>query len=321
MKRSAAAVLLAGLGLLPICHLDDVQAAEGGLGFYLLGSKTSLAGFVPPPGMYLADFNYYYRGSTDINFNIGGVAVVGGVDAEAYIKLFNGLWVAPEKVLGGHAAFSIAVPIGWKSVSAGVGIVGGPGPGVGFDVDDTHIGDPVLGASLGWHEGNWHWSIGSLLNVPIGYWERGDVTNMGFNRWAADVTGAVTYLDMKSGLELSAAAGFTFNGENQDTGYKTGTEFHLEGAVMQHFSKSFAVGLQGYLYQQVTGDSGQGTQFLGDFEGRVIALGPAVDFSFNLGTTHVSGNLRYFHEFDVENRLEGDAGYLNFVIPLSGATH
>ena len=321
MKRSAAAVLLAGLGLLPICHLDDVQAAEGGLGFYLLGSKTSLAGFVPPPGMYLADFNYYYRGSTDINFNIGGVAVVGGVDAEAYIKLFNGLWVAPEKVLGGHAAFSIAVPIGWKSVSAGAGIVGGPGPGVGFDVDDTHIGDPVLGASLGWHEGNWHWSIGSLLNVPIGYWERGDVTNMGFNRWAADVTGAVTYLDMKSGLELSAAAGFTFNGENQDTGYKTGTEFHLEGAVMQHFSKSFAVGLQGYLYQQVTGDSGQGTQFLGDFEGRVIALGPAVDFSFNLGTTHVSGNLRYFHEFDVENRLEGDAGYLNFVIPLSGATH
>lgn len=321
MKRSAAAVLLAGLGLLPICHLDDVQAAEGGLGFYLLGTKTSLAGFVPPPGMYLADFNYYYRGSTDINFNIGGVAVVGGVDAEAYIKLFNGLWVAPEKVLGGHAALSVAVPIGWKSVSAGVGIVGGPGPGVGFDVDDTHIGDPVLGASLGWHEGNWHWSIGSLLNLPIGYWERGDVTNMGFNRWAADLTGAVTYLDMKSGLELSAAAGFTFNGENQDTGYKTGTEFHLEGAVMQHFSKSFAVGLQGYLYQQVTGDSGPGTQFLGDFEGRVIALGPAVDFSFNLGTTHVSGNLRYFHEFDVENRLEGDAGYLNFVIPLSGATH
>ena len=84
---------------------------------------------------------------------------------------------------------------------------------------------------------------------------------------------------------------------------------------MQHFSKTFAVGLQGYFYQQVTGDSGPGTQFLGDFEGRVIALGPGDDFSFALGSTHVSGNLRYFHEFDVENRLEGDAGYLNFVIP------
>jgi hypothetical protein len=319
MKRQAAALLLAALSLVPLN--DDVQAAEGGLGFYLLGTKTSLAGFVPPPGTYLADFNYYYAGSTDIDFNIGGVNINGGVDADAYIKLFNGLWVAPDKVLGGHAAFSVAVPIGWKSVSAQAGIVGGPGEGIQREVDDAHIGDPVLGATLGWHEGNWHWSIGSLLNVPIGYWEKGDVTNMGFNRWAADLTGAVTYLDMKTGVELSAAAGFTFNGDNQDTGYKTGTEFHIEGAAMQHFSKTFAVGLQGYFYQQVTGDSGPGTQFLGDFEGRVIALGPGVDFSFNLGSTHVSGNLRYFHEFDVENRLEGDAGYLNFVIPLSGGTH
>ncbi len=57
------------------------------------------------------------------------------------------------------------------------------------------------------------------------------------------------------------------------------------------------------------------------FSSPVIALGPGNDFSFNLGSTHVSGNLRYFHEFDVENRLEGDAGYLNFVILLSGGAH
>jgi hypothetical protein len=287
------------------------------LGFYLLGTKTSMAGFVPPPGTYLADFNYYYTGSADIDFNIGGVDITGGVDAEAYIKLLNGLWVAPDKVLGGHAALSVAVPIGWKSVSAGAAIVDG-GPGVGIDADDAHVGDPVLGASLGWHEGNWHWSIGTLVNVPVGYWERGDVTNIGFNRWAADFTGAVTYLDMKTGVELSGAAGFTFNGENDETDYKTGTEFHLEGAAMQHFSKTFAIGLQGYYYQQITEDSGPGTRLLGGFEGRVLALGPGIDFSFELGKTHVAGNLRYFHEFDVENRLEGDAGYLNFVIPLSG---
>jgi hypothetical protein len=318
MKRQTAVLLVAMLGLVPMKGLDDVQAAEGALGFYLLGTKTSMAGFVPPPGTYLADFNYYYTGSADINLNIGGVDINGGVDADAYIKLFNGLWVAPDKVLGGHAAFSVAVPIGWKNISAQAGI--GPGPGFQGEVDDAHIGDPVLGASLGWHEGNWHWSIGTLLNVPIGYWERGDPTNIGFNRWAADFTGAVTYLDLKTGFELSGAAGFTFNGENDETNYKTGTEFHLEGAVMQHFSKTFALGLQGYLYQQVTGDSGSGAR-LGDFEGRVLALGPAIDFSFALGQVPISGNLRYFHEFDVENRLEGDAGYLNFVIPLSGASH
>lgn len=44
----------------------------------------------------------------------------------------------------------------------------------------------------------------------------------------------MTWLDPKTGLELSAAAGFTFNGENRDTDYKTGAEFHVEWAVMEH---------------------------------------------------------------------------------------
>ena len=321
MKQTTA-FLLAGLTLQFVAGSQETQAAEGGLGFYLLGSKTSLAGFVPPPGTYVADYNYFYSGSAPINFNIGGVDVTGGVDANAYIKLFTGLWTAPDKVLGGDIAFSVSVPIGWKDVSAGAAVdVLGRVFQPNFEDDGAHIGDPVLGASLGWHEGNWHWSVGTLLNVPVGYWKKGDVTNIGFNRWAGDLTGAVTYLDMKTGIELSSAAGFTFNGTNEATEYTTGTEFHLEGAAMQHFSKTLSFGLQGYYYQQVTGDSGPGTKFLGDFKGRVVALGPALDFSFALGKTPVSGNVKYFHEFAVENRLEGDAGYLNFTIPLSGGGH
>lgn len=320
MKRIAA-VVVTGLALAIGAHSDRVQAAESGLGFYLLGSKTSMAGFVPPPGTYLADYNYFYTGSADIDFSIGGVTLDGGVDADAYIKLITGMWVAPEKIFGGSAALSISVPIGWKDVSAGgvLDLFGHP-IGLSFQDDGGHFGDPVLGGSLGWHEGNWHWSVGTLINVPVAHWERGDVTNIGFNRWAVDLTGALTYLDMTTGLEVSSAAGFTFNGENDTTDYKTGTEFHLEAAVMQNFSKTFGLGIQGYFYQQVTGDSGSGAK-LGDFEGRVIAIGPAMNFAFQLGQTHVAGSLKYFHEFDVENRLEGDAGYLTFTMPLSGGAH
>ena len=57
-----------------------------------------------------------------------------------------------------------------------------------------------------------------------------------------DTTGAVTWLDAKMGLELSSAVGFTFNGENPDTDYTTGTEFHVEWALVQHFSKTFSLG-------------------------------------------------------------------------------
>jgi hypothetical protein len=127
MKRTTA-FLLVGLSLPLIARPNEVQAAEGGLGFYLLGTKTSLAGFVPPPGTYIADYNLFYTGSTDINVNVGGVNVDGGVDADAYIKLLTGLWSAPEKVLGGTPALSVSVPIGWKSVSAGatLDILGNP---------------------------------------------------------------------------------------------------------------------------------------------------------------------------------------------------
>ncbi|MBU2532223.1 MAG: transporter, partial [Alphaproteobacteria bacterium] len=144
----------------------------------------------------------------------------------------------------------------------------------------------------------------------------GDLANIGFNRWAFDTTWAVTWLDPAQGLELSTAAGFTFNLENPDTDYETGTEFHLEFAAVKSLSKRFAIGLNGYYYQQVEGDSGPGAR-LGSFKGRSVALGPVVNWSFQLGKIPVSSSFKYFREFDVKNRLEGDVGVVSLTMPLS----
>ena len=65
----------------------------------------------------------------------------------------------------------------------------------------------------------------------------------------------------------------------------------------------------GYHYQQLTGDGGAGAK-LGDFKGRVTALGPAMNYTFTLGQTPVSTNLRYLKEFNAKNWLEGQAGLL-----------
>jgi len=159
-----------------------------------------------------------------------------------------------------------------------------------------------------------------LINIPVGYWEKGDITSAGFNHWAVDVTGAVTYLDMKTGVEISGAAGFTFNGENPDTNVTTGTEFHVEGAAVQNFSKSFGIGINGYFYDQVTEDTGL-PPLLGGFEGRVAALGPVVNWNFQVGKIPVSMSFKYFHEFDVKNRLEADSEYFTLTMPLSVSGH
>jgi hypothetical protein len=277
-----------------------------------------MAGFIPPPGTYVQDIKFFYSGDSSASLEIGGLTVTGGVDANVYYELPVALWVAPRKVLGGHLALSLIAPVGWKDVSAGLELTGPAGGVVGVNTDDSDVafGDPVPGAAIGWHEGNWHWNVGVLLNVPVGYWQRGNLSNIGFNRWGVDTTAAVTWLDQQRGLEISSAAGFTFNFENPETDYRSGTEFHLEWAIMQNLSKAFGVGLVGYHYQQVSGDDGSSAT-LGDFKGRVTALGPNINYNFTVRQTPISTSLRYLQEFNVKNRLEGYSLLFTATVPLS----
>lgn len=314
-KRS---VLIAQAAAFTAVLSSPALAVEGGTSFYLLGSKTTMAGFLPPPGFYGLLQNYAYTGSADIDFETARVELKGGVDADAYIALPTALWVTGADVLGGNLAFTLTAPFGGKRVEAGViaNLLNNETE-LNAERDNWAFGDPVLGATLGWHDGNLHYSLGSLINVPIGQWELGNPVNIGFNRWVIDTTAALTYLDQTTGLELSGALGVTYNFENPDTDYKSGTELHAEGAAMYHASHSLSIGVNGYALKQITGDSGSGA-VLGGFEGQVFAIGPALDYTFMIGQRPVATNLRYFYEFGVENRMQGHAGFFNIAIPLGG---
>jgi hypothetical protein len=346
MRGRVALLAAFALGVATIGSIE-AQAAENAAGWYALGTKASMAGFVPPPGTYFIDVNYYYSGDATGTAargvalrDIGGTNVSGiialdtkvKVEGQVYYNLPSVLWVAPGKVLGGNVGFGAIVPVGSKDVNFDIDALAtltlGPPinqtfqQGGHFNRSDssTEFGDPVLNALIGWHEGNWHWNVSTLVNVPIGPWSNSSISNLSFNHWGVDTTAAVTWLDPKIGFEISAAPGFTFNWENPDTDYKTGTEFHVEFALLQHFSKTFAAGVAGFHYEQVTGDSGAGAK-LGAFKGRVTSIGPVVTYSFNLGKIPVSTQWMWTHDFDVENRLEGDVGLLTVSMPLSVAGH
>jgi len=305
-----------------LCGTTQAFAAEGGTGWYLLGSKTGMAGYLPPPGLFVQSLNYYYSGSARGNFDFGGITLSGGIDADAFYTLPTALWVADQSILGGNFALSVTTPIGWKDVRAGAALTGPGGATLSTNIEDEdfNFGDPVLGATLGWHDGNFNWTVGTLVNVPIGFWEKGNASNIGFNHWGVDANAAFTWLDPKLGAELSAAAGLTFNFENPDTNTTTGTEFHAEFAATKIVSQQFSFGLAGYYYNQLTGDSGQGA-ILGDFKGHVVGLGPALNYTIMAGQIPISTNLKYFHEFDVQNRLSGDAGFFVVTMPLYVAGH
>lgn len=288
--------------------LSPAGAAENGTSFYLLGSRANgLAGVTPPEGIFFQNDSYIYSGEVSkAPFDKG---VVANVDAKAFINLSTILWVTPAQVLGGNVAFTASVPIGWQDVTGSLGPL---------SVNDsiTAVGDPILGSFIGWHSGNFHWQTGVVVNVPVGQYNENSIANISFHRWAADVYGALTYLDPATGLDISNTIGFTFNGENPATDYRTGTEFHWEGAVTQNFSKQFSAGLAGYYYDQITGDSGSGA-LLGSFEGRAAGIGGVISYTFLVGgKIPITTRAKYFHEFDVQNRLQGDAGLLTVSMPL-----
>lgn len=71
----------ATIGLVLACSAP-ANAAEGALGFYLLGSKTTMAGYLPGPGIYGSLSNYGYSGSANIDYQNAGVTVSGNIDAK-----------------------------------------------------------------------------------------------------------------------------------------------------------------------------------------------------------------------------------------------
>jgi len=311
-------------------------AAEDGKQFYLLGSRASLAGTLPPPGTYVSSFKYYYSGDASgaaadgvALDQLGNITLQADIDLDVMFMLEvpTLLWVAPGKVLGGSLGLGLLVPVGYQELDVGVDVLATltlpngttftKGAMFSLDDDTLNFGDPVLQAVLGWNSGNWHWNVNGLLNVPIGAYDKKNLVNMGFNRWAFDASGAATWLNAQTGREASVVAGFTFNGTNDDTNYNTGTEFHVEAALMQHLSKAFAIGIVGLHYEQVTNDSGAGAT-LGGFKGRTTAIGPNINYNFKFGQTPVSTQLRWYHELDVKNRMKGDTVFFQATIPIGG---
>ncbi|MGX9982058.1 SphA family protein [Methylobacterium fujisawaense] len=319
MRRARRIFYLAIACAAGLVAAPDAQAAEYAQGIYVLGNRGPLAGVTPPPGFYFESETYYYSGNFGGNrlFQGGGV-VAANIKNDTSANFVTPIWVTPFEILGGNLGFSITIPFGTPNVSAGA-VLASPRIDriiAGRERDaNFNVGDIYLASFVGWHSGNFHWS-GTLLGVvPSGSFENGQLSNIALNRPAIDLSAALTYLDPLLGYEFSVVPGITFNWINPATQYLTGTEFHLEWSASKYLSKELSVGLVGYYYNQLTGDSGSGDR-IGSFKGRVTSLGAQIGYTFKLGAIPVSTNVRFFREFDVKNRFAGTATYLTISAPL-----
>jgi hypothetical protein len=303
---------------------NSAYAVDQAKNVYLLGSRaTLLSGVLPGPGNYFQNDLYFYNGEAGggIQLPLGGF-LASGVEAKIVaLELPTFMHVFDTPVLGGSFALAYSQPFAYQEITAAGGVTPPTGPPINVSVteDAFQFGDPFLQGILGWHNGNLHWQVAAALNVPIGEWERDQLVNLGFNRWAGDLTAAATWLDMVNLYQISGAVGVTFNGENLDTEYQSGIELHLEASAAKLFPNGMSLGVAAYHYQQLTDDSNQTPlqeALLGGFKGRATGIGPLLGLTIPLADRQVSAIVRWFHEFDVENRLEGDAVFFTVAIPL-----
>jgi hypothetical protein len=275
-------------------------AVESGFNIYPVGSLTFGAGQTPPPGLYISPFIGYYEGSIGGNVNIGRALAV-DLTAKFFNAGTNILYVPTTEFLGGHLGFSLTLPVGHIDFTAQATI---GALSAARTVSGWGFGDIMGRFQLGWTHGPFSHTFYLSGWLPTGRYEPTFAPNIGLNRPALDVAWAFTYTEPTTMLEFSGAAGVTFNARNPATDYLTGIESHLEWAIGKKFGHQLTIGVAGYHYRQLTGDSGTGAT-LGPFFGRNNGIGPGLTY-----VTQIAGHvtvlaLRHYWEYEAERHFEG----------------
>jgi len=299
MARFAkAAASLLSIRIL-IVIVPAALADEAASGLYVPGNFGFGAGVTPGPGLYLSSGFGHYDGSI-IVFIEGGKIVL-RADKRPFSSAFAGLWVPDTKVLGGQIGLSLGSTYSFAFAHGLLtGLINEE-----KTVEGWGWGDLTPRAQIGWTSGAWSNTLYLTSWIPTGRYERGFEPNTGKNIYGVNVGWGVTYTEPITKLEFDSAIGVTFSARNPATDYKNGDDFIWDWAIGKKFANGLELGVAGYAYQQLTGDSGSGAK-LGPFKGSVFAVGPQVTYNTVLLHRAVLFNFRNYQEFDAENRFEGN---------------
>ena len=305
MKWNRKLPLALAAAVLGCAGAGEGRAAETGLSMYLPGSAGDILLAVPPqPGPAVSAGVFIQSGDVGTAVLQGAVNV--GIDVDIVLNIAGASYTFETPLEGVTYSIGAAVPFGYAKLAAG--IIGPLGGTVSADADTFNLADIVLTPlAFNWSSGNFHFRIAEVIVAPTGDYDVSKVVNIGRNYWAFDTVGAVTYFDPRSGTEFSVAPGLMINTRNNATDYRTGTEFHLDFTANQFVSSSFAIGVRGYYYRQLTGDDGSGAR-LGDFKSESFGIGPGFLWQPEFAGGKLSIVGKYLRDLTATNRFKSDYG-------------
>ena len=288
LTKPVGGLLIAGLFALPNCLQAQPTA------HYPPGLEGLKAASLPPPGVWVRDYNWFYY-ADHINNAQGDRAV--DQSAFIYAQAPRLLWITDTKILGGYLGVDALIPFMYKDLK---------------DVDqDFSAGDLFFEGTWSRHWKQWDVGLGAGAWAPTGEFSTltgpggrqvANPIHAGEGYWGEMLTaGATWYADEAKKWSVSALNRYEINQEQDDTGLTRGQAYTVEGGIGYAVAPGIDFGAVGYYQQLVTGDSGDGVP---SGHNRVAAIGPEINAFFPKIMLGVS--LRYEYEFMAENRFQGN---------------
>jgi hypothetical protein len=337
MRRKIS--VLASVILIAASAAATVHA--GDIGHFVAGVPNIRDLALPAPGFYGVVYNYGYMTSrvNDANGNKISSVTIGGdlgpgvtLDVDANVNVYalapTFIWVANQKVLGGHygAYFSPT----FSNASIGAALSGITDAGRSVNTGQFNIGDIfVQPLWLGWTGKHYDASYGYGFYIPAGKYSTTTVTlpvvgsvkteaadNIGLGFWTNQNQGSL-YLYPWADRRMAIENAFTWEIHQKKRGFDLtpGQDFTWNWGVSQFLplkkdqSVLLEVGPSGYSSFQVSDDSGTEARNPSVHD-RVHAVGVQV------GVTAVKKvmalNFHWFHEYSAVDRFQGTAIGVSF---------
>ncbi len=310
MKAAVALLATAVFVSAPIVFAPvvAVRADEGGSGYWLPGSFAWQAAVPSAIGFTIETSYYHATQSVDPSLNLSrGNNLISGLYTSSNFLMVTPTYAMTTPGIGGQLELSLTFQMGnYTAADAGTTIADSM----------TAMGDLSPAVAQKWVVGAHNFMGYVAGNVPVGSYDPSRLATTGLGHWAVDGGAGYTYYDDKSGREFSAVLGLTYNFMNPSTAYQSGIDLHLDLSASQALNDKVYAGVVGYIYSQITGDSGSGAT-LGAFASRVVGVGPQVGYNFSLGGRDVQMNARAYYEVAGLNRPQGWNAWLTFTIALA----
>lgn len=246
---------------------------------------------LPPPGVYIRDYNYMYFANS-----LEADEAPPKFDLFANIQAPRLIWITPVKILGGYYGMDIIVPFAYQNLDM-----------TGFSGSDFSLADVfVEPITVSWHGKQYDASVGYGLWTPTGDYD-GTPISPGKGFLTQMLTAGVTfYPDQNKTWSIAALNRYEFNHQNDETGITPGQYWTLEWGIGKSLTKTVEIGATGFFQAQTT----KASNLPASVKDHTAGIGPELNLVCpKLG---LSTSIRYVREIGAHNRPEGNVFNLTF---------